>query len=998
MNYLISGAILILSAASCGPLGAIPPGTIPWDGAHGLGAEYVVETWGTAKGLPQGSVLALTQTHDRYLWLATFGGLVRFDGLSFTTLDASTKPGIGSNRIIGLCEDSQGALWIGTQESGLIRYYKGETRAYTTRDGLPSDYIRAVNLDEAGNLWAATWKGLATFQAGHFKAYVPSRELSGQDMLSLARGRDSLWIGTNGGIARLQRGRVSEFRPTQAAVTSLYADQSGTLWAGTSTGLWRFSIATPIPGMAIRQLRGEIRSIFEDSGHSLWVGAKDGLWRRRPNATSWIRYGTADGLTEDYIRSVTEDAEGNLWIGTNARGLNCLKKRQVRMVGVGGQLPADNVVPVLEDLNGIMWYGLTCGGLVRFDGRSYRIYGTAQGLPDLCVWSLAEDTDGSLWIGTRGGLAHLAHGAIHNYTSARDGLSDNWVTSIYRDRKGTLWIGTGDGLNVFDAGRFRIYRKRDGLVEDEVRFLTEDSSGALWIGTTGGISRFASGVFTNYTRESGLPHNFVRAIHFDSDGAAWIGTYGGGLGRFKNGHFTTFNSHNGLPENIVSCILEDAAGDLWLSGNRGIHRVSRRELDRVAEHGGQIASARSFGVSEGMRNRETNGGASPAGWQTRGGALWFPTQEGVAVLAPGELRTNQPPPPVVIEQILVDLQPVDPTRALELPPSAAELEIRYTGLNFAAPEAVRFRYRLADLQRDWIEAGTRRSAFYSHLPPGKFEFRLTAANGDGVWNAAETRLAVIVKPAFWVTWWFRSIVALALAMSIAGLYRRRVQAYRQAALEQWKFSRRLIESQETERQRIAAELHDSLGQTLAIIKNRALVSLTGQRDAVRAFEQMEEIVNAADEALTEVRDIAYDLRPYHLDRLGLSKAIEAMIANAARAATIRFTVRIEDIDGVLSRDNEIYLYRIVQEAVNNILKHSGATEAHAKSVRRPDGLSMLVTDNGSGFHLAAQAEQAGLGLRGMTERAKLLGAHLTIHSTPGEGTAISVTVAGSAGK
>lgn len=950
-------------------------------------SEYIIDRWGTNEGLPQGSVLRILQTRDRYLWLATFGGLVRFDGLHFTTFDSGVTPGLRSNRILGLCEDREGTLWIATQESGLVAFREGRFTTYGVKDGLPSEYVRDVITDRNGDVWAGTWKGLVKRTGSRFHVADAPEGLRGADVLHLAAGRNGgVWVGTNRDTYLVADGRAQH---VAGATNAILEDSEGFVWLGWEDGLRRIRAdgrSIPAEGFPVK---GTVRGLYESSDGSLWVGAGDGLWRRKNG--QWTALSVQDGLGDNFVRSILEDSEGNLWAGANAGGLHRLRRRRIQIAGGDGAgLPGVNYVPVLEDHAGAMWFGLTCGGLVRFHNHRYQVFTEREGLGGNCVWSLFEDRGRTLWIGTRNGLSRLRDGRFHTYTPANSGLSDRWVTAIHEDGEGALWVATGSGLNRFKDGVFRVYRKADGLVEDDVRFLTDGADGSLWIGSTGGMSRFRDGVFTNYTTETGLPSRFVRAIHPDRSGAVWIGTYGGGLARLREGRFTVFNTANGLPENVVSRILEDEDGHFWLSGNRGIHRVHRRQLDEFAEGKQRRYTVLSYGMSDGMRNVETNGGGAPAGWKSRDGRLWFPTQHGVAVIAPRSIAANPHPPALAIEQVLINGKAGAAGDRIRIPPGRSDLEIRYTGLSFTAPERARFRYKLEGVDADWVDVENRRTAYYTRLPAGSFRFVVTAANGDGVWNEKGTGFDVEVIPPFWATWWFRLMATAAAAAIVALVFGWRVRALERANQEQAAFSRRLIQSQEGERERIAAELHDSIGQTLAIIRNRALVSLRVPDNHARAIEQLDEIASAAGHALEEVRNISYDLRPYHLDRLGLGKAIEVMLAKASDSGEIRFRPEIAGVEGILSRDVEINVYRIVQEAVSNILKHSGATEARVCIRETPACVEILVEDNGKGF-LPAHYDP-GLGLSGIAERTRLLGGVLRVDSSPGRGTTIRIAL------
>lgn len=554
------------------------------------------------------------------------------------------------------------------------------------------------------------------------------------------------------------------------------------------------------------------------------------------------------------------------------------------------------------------------------------------------------------------------------------------------------------------------FTARDGLASDDIKVIIEGSAGRLWIGSYGGLTSFKGGKFTAYTERDGLPSNSVRALYEDRDGVLWIGTYDGGLGRFKDGRFTRYTTREGLFNDGVFQILEDARENFWMSSNRGIHRVRKQELNDFAEGKLRSITSMAYGKSDGMLNAECNGGRWPAGIRARDGRLWFPTQDGAAVIDPETIQANPRPPPVLIESFLLDREPVaiDPQpRSVRVTPDKENFEIVYTALSFINPEHLRFRYQLEGLDHDWTEAGTRRSVYYSHIPPGDYVFRVIAANSDGIWNTEGKSLKITVLAPFYRRWWFLTLAGLAVAGAGAAAVRLRFDQLRKARAAQERFSRQLLDSQERERQRIAAELHDSLGQSLLIIKNRAFLALSGLEDPEVTKEQLDEISASAAHAIQEAREIAYNLRPYQLERFGLTNTLRGICSQAEQSSGIRFIAELDSIDGLFPKEAEINLYRIVQESVNNVIKHSRATEARLSIRRHEHGVSLRMQDNGRGFALADRAARnadangrgaspgpppGGFGLIGMAERARILGGTYAIDSQPGRGTTIRLEI------
>jgi ligand-binding sensor domain-containing protein/signal transduction histidine kinase len=969
--------------------------------------RYQQIVWLEQHGLPQNTVEAILRTRDGYLWVGTQAGAARFDGVRFTAFDHGTTKEFKGSVIRTLLEDRTGNLWVGADTGGLNLYRDGRFSFFTTKDGLPNEQVGALLEDRAGAIWIATYGGLACFKDERFTSYTTRQGLP--DVFTQALAEDSeggLWVGTRKGLARLKDGRFSVYTTLDGLpddiVRLLCWDRAGQLWIATETGLRHFKDGRlSSEGLPAGLADSVIQTIYQDREGNLWVGAFGGkLFRRRGD--KWARV-ALDGLPGQEVKVLYQDPDGDLWIGTES-GLSHLRDGRFRVYSAQDGLKDDYAAAVYEDSARNLWVG-TRNGVNRMQGEKITSYTARDGLPEKAIFSISEDGAGNLWFGSAGGLSRFKDGRFVTWT-AKDGLSSNLIAAVKADRAGNLWVGTyGGGLTLFRDGRFTTYTTRDGLASDYVKTLYEDRAGNLWIGTKeGGISRLRDGRITTWinqkgqTGQDGQARNFIASFYEDRSGALWIGTIDDGLSRFKNGKFAQITVRDGLYDNMVFQILpdtpdtEDDSGNLWMSCNRGIFRVSLKELNDFADGRSKSVTSFAYGIADGMLSRECNAG-SPAGWRTRDGRLWFPTIKGVVAIDPRQL--NRQPPLVAIEQVTLDRTVLPASRWVFINPGQENLEIQYTGLSWNRPQQIRFRYKLVGLDHDWVEAGTRRTAYFPHLPPGEYTFKVIADNGDGVWNEVGAERRIRVTPPFYRTWWFTALLLLGAAGLAGAFYQARVKQLRKAHAQQEAFSRRLLESQEAERKRIAAELHDSLGQNLLIIKNRALLGLAEPPELMR--EQLDEISAATSQAIEEVREIAYNLRPYQIDRLGLTRSIEAMLKKVAVASGIRFSAEVAPLRGVFSKEAEINLYRIVQEGVNNIVKHSGATEARVSIKRGERDVVLLIEDNGKGFAVeqptAAEAGKPGFGLAGLAERVRILRGSHKVESVLGKGTTITITIA-----
>jgi len=962
-------------------------------------AQYRFDNWTTDEGLPQNSVSAILQTRDGYLWLTTAGGLVRFDGLRFTVFDKSNAKGLNSVRFSALFEDDDGSLWIGTEDGGLTRCRNGIFTTYTTQDGLPHNKIRAIWGDDAGGLLIFTAGGLVRWRHEQFLPYQAAPGMSiGQNCYRVQSG--AFWCFDTAGLRRIKDDKLSTYSIrdglSSLAVSTVYEDRKGNVWIGTANAAvnrlqnGEFTHYTAKDGLP----KEPIQSIYEDRQGNLWFATRDGGLSQFQDGR-FITYATTDRLVGNFVPPFYEDREGNLWMGMADHGLRRIRKEFIAFYSVGGELSQNKPYPILEDRAGNIWIGTQGGGLYRFRTGNFTHYSPSTRGVYWSVSALYEDRDGRLWSGGSGVASFFKDGQFVQ-AGDRFGLSSQLVRVFLQDRAGRFWIGTDHGLIKYENEHAVTYTARDGLAGDDVIALLEDRTGQLWIGTRGGLSRLQDDRFVSFTEQNGLPSNHVRALYEDGEGTLWIGTYDGGLGRLRDEKFTRYTVADGLFNSGVFSILEDRRGNLWMSCNRGIYSVGKQQLNDFAAGKIQAITSVAYGKTDGLLNTECNGNRQPAGWQARDGRLWFPTQGGVAVVDPAAIISNPYRPPVLIEEALLDGKAINPQTTMQINPGQENLEIRYTGLSFIKPENVRFKYKLTGVDKDWVEAGQRRSAYYSHLPPGSYIFKVIAANSDGLWNNDGATLSIVARPPFWRTWWFLTLAILLIGGAAILVYERRLVRLRRAHAAQETFSRQLIESQESERKRIAAELHDSLGQNLLIIKNRALLGGKVSADYESAREQFAEIDASASQAIDEVRAIAYNLRPYHLDRLGLSATIEDMIERVATASGIHFTAEVAPLDDLFTKEAEISFYRIVQESINNVVKHAQASAAEVKIIRNGRSVFLTVHDDGRGFNpeagTAAEARRQGFGLSGIAERVRMLGGTHTIASAPEQGTTIRIRI------
>ena len=733
-----------------------------------LTSDYLVRTWQTEAGLPQNSVSAILQSREGYLWVGTFNGLVRFDGVQFKTYTVGNSPGLISDGVVTLYEDRASRMWIGTDGGGLACLQGEQFTSYPMTNRVGAAIVSAIAEDQAGRIW----------------------------------------IGTDGGLYRLAGSQIEEVKPSDAntrfgVVQKIACDPQGTLWMSIDGTLWTWSndelrhrseyghvYALSADDSArvwfFSQLLGLVRSetnqvvsqpVKDDPIPTAICAARNGdIWQVAASSLRRDRHGlrTAYALPEDLIGgsilTIFEDREQNLWLGSNGRGLIRLREKVVETYTTDDGLPGNDIVVLAEDQLGRVWMGGFGTGAGLYDqGRFHRLPGLPAQQED--VISLGLGRQNRIWLGTRtGDLFRWQDGQVTKEPPVEDG-----ARIIFETQNGALWLGTRRlGVEVRENGRTTRYTTREGLSDNFITGITQTPDQALWVGTKRGLNRIAEGKIASFGRQDGLGADCIHTLYMDSRGVLWVGTAGGGLSRFDKGRFFTISAQQGLPNEVIAQIIEDGLGSLWIGSNAGVFRVDRDELlDCAAGRLGQV-HCQMFNRDDGLANPECAGSFQPSCVRTRDGKLWFATVGGPVVIDPTRLVSNPLPPPVYVNSVTadgVDYSPLQdepkPGIRVVLPPGRSHVEIHYTALSYVAPEANRFRYRLQGLDREWTEAGSSRRAPYNRLPPGQYRFEVNACNNDGLWNASGAALSLVIQPFWWQTLWFQSAAFLALTLSAA---------------------------------------------------------------------------------------------------------------------------------------------------------------------------------------------------------------------------------------
>lgn len=972
---------------------------------------FTFRAWQTEAGLPQNNVSAMRQTSDGFLWLATENGLARFDGLRFRVF--GLREGLRSLQVRTLLADRTGGLWVGTAGGGLTRMHEGRVRTFTRAEGLPGNSVTALAEGSDGTLWLGTGEGLCCL-IGEVITVFTEPVLPKQPIRALARLRDdSLLIAVgDAGVYRL-KGGFSEFPVPFPAAESRVAhafleDGEGRLWIGVgkggllcrTDGQWRtFTERDGLPP-------GYITTLLQDAGGIVWAGTLDAglLWfdgqRFRPVTKR-------DGLSDDAIRSLLADREGNLWVGTRAGGLNRLSPKRFALYGAAAGLTNEYIRSLAESPDGTLWVATIGGGLYRGQAGRFTAFVPGGGPTDQdpYIEAVTATRAGSVWWGGAQGLFFWRDEKLPGAaTSGIVGwLNAAGVLALLEDVQEGVWIGTM-------RGELRLYRGSKFVDEPRVSpnqaltCLAQAPDGTLWAGANGaGLFRVQPGAVTNFTTRHGLPSDMVRAVYLDEEGTVWIGTAGGGLSRFQNGRFASFTEQDGLGSDTISQILEDGLGHLWLGGNHGIERVPKRALHERADRGGPVLHPLALGQAEGMASEECSGGSSPACVRARDGLLYFATTRGVVAVDPRRPNLEPRGPTVTLEEVWLNgavFTNRQPTRlrvgaaggmapelpTVTVPPGGRNLEFRYTALSLTAPERVRFRYRLEPLDPGWIEVGGRREAYYPHARPGEYIFRVAAAGGAGAGSESMAALGVIVQPRMRETLAFRvatGLFALAVVAWAVRAISQRVLKQRLARLE-------MQTAIERERARIARDLHDDLGANLTQITMLSELGRDAATDRAAAQQHFDRIAARSRGVVQSLEEIVWAVNPQNDNLARLAEYLCRFADECFDPSPIRCW---QDVPAGLPHlpvraEVRHNCYLVVKEAMNNVLKHSGATEVWFRLALDGREMRLTVEDNGHGFD-PANTRELGNGLKNMRARVESVGGRLAVDAAPGRGTRVS---------
>ena len=952
--------------------------------------QYIHTAWRTQDGSLPAGMFSITQTSDGFLWFLSLpGDIYRFDGVRF--LSRHTPADFSSGTIGSILADHAGGLWVVADE---LIHLKGG--AVTSHFAVNGTAFQSMSQDPDGSVWVATRRG------------------SDQPFCHVTE-RSVRCFGKNDGIP------ISR-------VQSVLADGHGGFWLGGETALvhWQGGVSDVYP------VKAEIMGLARAPDGTLWVGIGEGmglgLAQLKNGAVKPFVTPTFDG-SKLSVTSLMFDHDGNLWVGTDATGLFRIHGDSVEHYGHTEGLSGDSVWALFEDREGLVWAGST-SGIDSFRDPRVTTFSALQGLgKDLAAGILAS-RDGTIWVANDGSLDRIRNGTVSSIRRA-NGLPGDQVAAMLEDHAGNFWVGVDDELYLFKDGQFRRlpapnhqalgmvvgmsedidgnvwaecasnprklvrirdFRVRDIFLPSQVppgHNLAQDPRGGIWIeARKGDIALFRNGILgtTVPLNKGGSPLN--RQIIAEADGSILVGTEEGLVG-WRMDKVQRMTTKNGLPCDFVISFVQDREKRWWLYTRCGVVEFSDSELQRWWANPDAIVQNRLYDTFDGA---QPNIGSFIAAACTPDGRVWFSSGVVVQMVDPSRLSPKALPAPTYIESVVADRKEFKATSNLTVPRNPRDLQIDYTSPTFSIPQKVKFRYRLDNYDRDWHDAGTRRQAFYTDLPPGKYSFRVIASNSDGVWNDDAAKLDFSVAPAYYQTNWFRALCAAAFLASLWAAYQLRVRRLQRE-------HNSAIEARVNERTRIARELHDTLLQSLqALLFQYQAARNLFAAGSERGMQVLDATLDRTEQAIAESRDAIRDIRSDNVAQNALPDLLTMAGTELAESqgdhALPAFGVTVEGERRTLTPVIREETYRIALELLRNAFRHAKAHRVEAEVRYDDEMLRLRIRDDGKGMDLKVlQGDSKGhWGLRGVRERAERIGAKLDLWSEAGAGTEFQLTV------
>lgn len=976
-------------------------------------SAWFSRSWQSSDGLPDNNVVGVAQTPDGYLWVATAGGLMRFDGVRFQEFPLANIEGVPNRVVRAMICDRRGWLWLEMDRGPIVCISPSETRVYTNT---PDAYGTFMADDADGSIWITYTDGdLTRIRNGHVTIFDSKSGWPADGPSSVATDvKGELWFAKGKQIGVFCDGKFQTLITWTNDISCIGQRREGGIWFSCGRQLWQFKEGEQphLHGeFPARIGRLQPQSILEDDKGAIWAGtAANGLFRFSGTNGEVIPTSYLE------INCLAMDREGNIWAGTSGGGLDRVRPRVIELLGRDSGLPNESIRSACEDSKGVVWVATWNGLVAQWQNGMWTTLMTGTNLPEGIFSCVAADREGGVWVGTRdNGFFHLKNGRCNHWLE-RDGLSSDEVRSILQSSSGDVFVSTDlpSRLHLLDDTGLRPLEM--SVQPRSIRGLVEDANKIVWAGSADGLlMRVHGDELIDETHDATNRLLSIRCLLPTPDGSLWIGYAGWGIGRLKGGKYVRLTTAQGVYDDYISQMALDDQGGLWCAGNRGVFQVQVAQLNAVADGRADRVRSIVYGQNEGFANLQPNYENVSGAFRGRDGRLFFPMKTGLAIIHPENVPQNSEPPPVILERVAVDGQTValydrrladnsdNPATIIDLPsspkshsilrfpPGHHKLDFEFTALSFTAPENVQFQYRLKDFDENWVEGGNQRAAPYPRLPPGKYRFEARACNNNGPWSPVATSVDFIVEPFYWQTWWFRLIVFLVFVVSV-------IAVVHYVSVRRLRKQLAIMEQQaalQHERARIAKDIHDDLGANLTQIAFLGELAQQDSHESGKATERVEKISATARQAIKSLDEIVWAVNPRNDTLAHLMDYAGQFALDYLRLAGIRCRLDFPDqcLPRELSTDLRHNLFLVIKEALHNVVKHAQASEVWLRISCSSDALDVTIEDNGRGFS-RVPSSNGGMddaladGLRNMRSRMNEIGGKFEFESHAGTGTKI----------
>ena len=970
--------------------------------AHEL-RDYYHTVWSSESGL--GSIFDIGQAQSGYLWLTTSKGVYRFDGVRFQSVGEATNGAVKDGDVDSAFASSFGGVWFVTRSQGMLFWKDYKVTVSPDRRCTPGRRPDGIAEDADGSLWFASSAGLFHLREGVCEREPPGFGYPGGFPSAILMDHaGTLWVKMPTGELLYLRHGSQKFQRNEPGYGSvpgfayLHDAPDGSVWISDGRGLRKVAESASPGSSSLAALSTENAGRFGnfafDLHGALWAATDQGVERFNDvssvpigadvSSSSGESFTTQQGFSSDAIWKLLVDREGNIWVVTNS-GLDRLRRNVFSTV----RLPASQnfQIGIAAGEQESVWVGSRSLPLTHIssDGSFRSFRETVQSL------MLQRDEHGEIWSSGKGraSLWKTEGNGLVAVPYPNDTSETGVALAV--DKNDDLWFSTS-GPNILH--RTGIVWKNEnaaiGRKPGVMGTMAADDDGNVWFAFSNRLVEWDGKELKRFSFPDG-PLNISVATLAIRDGRVWMGG-AGGLLLFKEGEFHRVQWQDGNLPGRVSGIVETPEGDLWVNGFSGVVHVLAGELRRLIADSNYAIAAERFDALDGLPGLAGERYPEPSLVRSPEGRLWFSTTRGVAWIDPADLERNRNriPPPVAIDAAIADGRDYMSQPPVRFPAHTENLEFDYTALSLSLPERVRFRYMLEGIDKDWQSASTRRQAFYTNLSPGRYRFRVIACNNDGVWNEEGASLDFAIAPAFYQTWWFRSLCALALAGLLWLLVQMRVN--RVASQLQTRLAER-----SDERERIARELHDTLLQSLfgVMLQFHAIADRLSSENPARHV--LAETLTRADTVMQEGRERVRNLRTRQSDSGVLIDALSTTGYELQSLRPVKFQVQVKGRSRPLKAGIQEEILLIGREALTNAFVHSQAQMIGVDVNFRFRHLVLQVQDDGVGIDESvrlAWGREGHWGLRGMRERADKIGARLEIRCIPTGGTQVTLTVSG----